>query len=286
MPRREARRAGHTRRALLLPLLRLLPLACGAALAWGCAEVGTGPDVPAAIEFAPFPSPAVVVGDTLRDATTGAVAGIQAIVRNLDGDPIDDASVRYLYANANRDTALRVDSLTGLVIGRAIVSQETRVAARVGSSLQVLRSLIVTTRPDTVVAGTAPQLLTTTLPDTGRARAQLNTTLAVGVLVQHRESATLSGVNGWIVRFEIVSPANPSNDTSSAVFLVNDVGTASVIDTTDSGGNAGRRLRVRASTFPVSGTDTVVVRASALYRGRVLPGSGVLLKAPVRRGGG
>lgn len=281
MSSRRASWRGHSPRRVVVAVVTGV-----AAVAFGCAEVGTEPDEPAAIEFAPFPAPAVVVGDTLRDATTGVVAPIQAIVRNLAGAPIDGASTTYLYADANRDTALKVDATTGIVVGRAVVGPDTRVVARVGSKLQVIRSLIVTTRPDTLEGSAVATLLTTTLPDTGRARAQLNSTQALTASVKHREGSTLTGVNGWVVRFEVVTPANPTNDTTRTAYLVNDAGTASVIDTSDTQGTAGRRVRVRASAFPISGTDTIVVRASTTYKGRVIPGSGVLLKAPVRRGAG
>lgn len=272
---------GHSPRRVVVAVVTGL-----AAVAIGCAEVGTAPDVPASIEFAPFPSPAVVVGDTLRDAITGAVAPIRAIVRNLAGAPIDSANTTYLYADANRDTALKVDGASGIVVGRMAVSTDTRVAARVGATLQVLRTLLVTTRPDTLDGSAVAALLTTTLPDTGRARAQLNTSTALTATVKHREGSTLTAVHGWVVRFELVAPANPTNDTTRAAYLVNDAGTASVIDTTDAQGTAGRRVRVRASAFPTTGTDTIVVRASATYKGRAIPGTGVLLKAPVRRGAG
>ena len=35
--------------------------------AWSCVEIGTEPTRPAAVELSPFPSPSIVVGDSLRD---------------------------------------------------------------------------------------------------------------------------------------------------------------------------------------------------------------------------
>lgn len=252
------------------------------ALAAACAEIGTGPDVPAAIELAPFPFPSIVVGDTLRDIT-GRVAPVRAIVRNTAGDPIDPAPVRYLYADFNRDSALLVDSLTGLVVARKAITSEARIAARVGGALQVLRPLIVTQRPDTAFITAAPSPFTVTLPDTGRAGAQSNSSPALTVSVQSRAADRLNGVAGWLVRFEIVKPANPTNDTSATVYLVDDRGSASVVDTTDGGGSAGRRVRIRAGFYPPVSGDTVDVRATVLYRGTAVPGAPVRLRLPVRR---
>lgn len=247
-----------------------------------CQQIGTDPEVPAAIELAPFPSPAVVVGDTLRNLA-GAVAGVQAIVRNVAGDVIDKAPVRYLYADYNRDSALLVDSLTGRVVARKAITSEARIAARIGSSLQVLRPIQLTLRPDSVERSGTPPLMTTTFPDTGRT---VNTTAELAVTVRNIQGTTANPVNGWVVRFELVRPVNAANDTTGAAYLVDDRGRASVLDTTDYSGLAGRKVRVRAGRFPTTGTDTVEVRAVVSYRGQVLRGAPVRLIAPVRRGAG
>lgn len=257
-------------------------------IAMSCAEVGTGPDEAAAIELPPFPSPSVVIGDTLRNVA-GAVSPIRAIVLNVRGEIIPDAPVRYLYADARRDSALVVDSVTGIVRALRVAKADARLAARIGPSLQVLRPLIVTTRPDSVDRNgqTTITPLTTTLPDTGRTRASQNTTTNFGVTVRHMESATsLSAVNGWPVRYELVYPANPTNDTTASVFLVDDGGRASVLDTTDTGGSSRRRARVRAALFPAVGTtlDSVIVRAVVTYKGLPLRGSPVRMAIGVRRG--
>lgn len=265
----------------------LLASACGIVLGASCAEVGSGPDVPAAIELAPFPSPSVVLGDSLR-TVEGVVAPVKAIVRNLSGDVIANAAVRYLYADYARDSALAVDSLTGIVRALRATTGEARIAARTGSSLQILKSVIVTTRPDSMdsVGQSAPSLFTTTFPDTGRTGANANTSPSLNAVVRHVDAGVATTVNSWPVTFEIISPANPTNDTTKAVFLVDDAGRASTLDTTDAGGVAGRKVRVRALQFPAAGvtTDSVIVRASATYRGAVLKGAPVRIALPVKRG--
>lgn len=271
-------------RAVVLAIAAIAVLAAGMQ---GCTEVGTGPDEPAAIELAPFPSPSVVVGDSLRDLA-GAVAPVVAIVRNVRGDVIATAPVRYFYADNPRDTALVVDSATGTVVALKATKDNApaRIVARVGSSLQVIRTLVVTMRPDTISGDTTPALFTTTLPDTGRTGAGQNRAPAFSVRVQHRANATaaLAPVNAWPVRFELVRPANPTNDTTASVYLVDESGRASTLDTT-SGGTAGRQVRVRAAQFPAAGRaiDTVIVHATASYRGVLLRGAPVRIVLPVRR---
>ncbi len=259
--------------------------ATGLGAAAACAEIGTGPNDAAAIEMEPFPSPSVVIGDTLRNIN-GVVAPVRAIVRNVRGDVIDDAPIRYLYAEFNRDSALRVDSATGIVVAlRASSGADPRVAARVGGSLQVLRALVVTQRPDTVIAQPSPALLTTVFPDTGRFQATSNATQALSVGIRTRTNDALANVNAWPVRFELVAPANPTNDTNAVAFLVDDSGRPSTLDTSDVGGTAGRRVRVRAQRFPTgAAVETVIVRAVITYKGQPVAGSPLLLTGTVRRG--
>jgi hypothetical protein len=248
--------------------------------------VGTAPDVPAAIELPPFAFPSVVVGDTLRNEA-GIATPIRAIVRNSAGDIITDATPTYLYADFLRDTAFLVDSTTGVIVAAKTV-ESGRIAARIGSSLQVIRALIATVKPDTASAGAVPNGLIVVLPDTGRARAQANTTPDIPMRVRNRAGTTPVGVQGWLVRFQIIRPANLTNDTTAAVFLVDDQGRASTLDTTNAAGEAARKVRVRAALFPAPGattsvTDTVVVQATLTYKGQPVPGSPVRLVAPVSR---
>ena len=76
-----------------------------------CAEIGLGPNEAAAIELDPFPSPSVVVGDTLRNID-GVVAPVRARVFNVRGDVIDDAAPQYLYADFNIDSATTATTTT------------------------------------------------------------------------------------------------------------------------------------------------------------------------------
>ncbi len=269
-------------------VLLLSLAASGIVWAAGCAEIGTAPDEPAAIEMSAYPSPSVVLGDTLRNLA-GVVSPIRAIVRNVRGDIIANAPVRYLYADFLRDSALAVDTSTGIVRALRAAKADARLAARVGPSLQVLRTLVVTTRPDSMDRSGQSNLavFTTTLPDTGRTQASANASPSLSVSVRHRDTlaTTYSAVNAWPVRFELISPANAANDTTAAVFLVDDQGRASVLDTTDGSGAAGRKVRIRATRFPAgTAIDSVIVRAVVTYKGVALKGSPIRMALPVRRG--
>ncbi len=254
--------------------------------ATACSEVGLGPNEAAAIELEPFPSPSVVVGDTLRNFD-GIATPVRARVFNVRGDVIDDAAPRYLYADFNIDSALAIDSATGVVVAKKLVSGDKRIAARIGGSLQVLRGIRVTTRPDSVDGTNLTAILGTSLPDTGRRGLDSNSTKALTVTVRHIEATAVTGVRSWPVRFELLNPANPTNDTTAAAYLIDDQGRASVLDTTDDSGVAGRRVRVRALQFPSgAAVESVVVRATVTYKGKPLKGSPVRVTAPVRRGSG
>ena len=251
-----------------------------------CAQVGSAPDIPAAIELSALPSPSVVVGDTLR-SIDGVVAPVRAIVRNLSGDVITGSNVRYLYADYLRDTALAVDSLTGIVRAIKAATGEARLAARVGGALQVLKAVAVTTRPDSADrVGLNTTLFTTVLADTGRSGAASNTSPSLSLTIRHNDAVGVtSGVNAWPVKFEVLSPANATNDTTKSVWMVDDQGRASVLDTTDVTGVAARKIRIRAALFPAAGVvDSVIVRATVTYKGVTLKGAPVRIAVPVKRG--
>jgi hypothetical protein len=251
-----------------------------------CSEVGLGPNEAAAIELDPLPSPSVVVGDTLRNID-GIAAPVRARVFNVRGDVIDDAAPRYLYADFNIDSALAIDSVTGLVVAKKLVSGDKRIAARIGGSLQVLRSIRIVTRPDSVDGTNLTTILGTSLPDTGRRGLESNSTKTLVVTVRHLETGAITAARTWPVRFELLNPANPTNDTMASAYLIDDQGRASTIDTTDDSGLAGRRVRVRALQFPSgAAVESLVVRATVTYKGKPLKGSPVRLTAPVRRGSG
>lgn len=253
-----------------------------------CADVNLSPDVPASITFAQVTAPAIAIGDSLRDAS-GVAVPLRAAVLNQDSDSLRDAEVRYTYLDLNNDTAVVVDSITGYVFARKAPTNGTtvRIAARVGLNLQTIRTITVTTRPDSVdrLGQAAIDTFRVTLPDTS---VTLNTSPLLTLTVRHKDTTktpvAVTPVAGWLVKYTLLYPSNPNNDSTRSVFLVNENRRASDIDTTDASGIAGRSVRVRSAAFP-SGTapDSAVVEVSVSYRGQPVTGSPLVLKLPIVR---
>jgi hypothetical protein len=261
----------------------LLATVAALVLAAGCAEISTNPEIPASIEAVALPFPSIAIGDSLRD-TLGVAYPVRAIVRNIGGDVIDDAPIRYLYVQNARDTALLVDSVSGHVFADAASGGTlTQVAARFSSLLQVLIPIRITNAPDSAFRTDSARLVGF-VPDTGRRGVDSNS-VAVTVRAQYQNAAeTYQNSADWLVRFAIVRPANLTNDTTAAVFLVHTDNTRpSQLDTTGTDGLASRRVRVRPSLFPAAGkeVDTVEVEAVVMRRGVNVRGSPVRIIVPV-----
>jgi hypothetical protein len=227
----------------------------------------------------------VAIGDSLRD-TLGVVQPIRVLVRNNQGAILEDAPVRFLYVQSARDSALEVDSTTGVVFAaRRTGSGETQIAARLGTAFQVLIPIRVTNAPDTAFA-VRDTVLNTTVPDTGRVGAERNS-VPVQMQVQYEDEAeTLRGVADWLVRFAVVEPANEQNDSTRAVFLVNENYRPARLDTTASSGLATVRLRARLEQLFVPGSgvtsDTILVEAVAWRRGVPIKGTPDTIRVIVR----
>ncbi len=251
-----------------------------AAVAAGCAQIGTDPDVPASIEALPLPFPSIAIGDVLRD-TLGVEQPLRAVLRNVRGDIIADAPVRWLYVQYARDSALEVDSVTGHIRALSLPTGTAQVAARYASSLQILLPIRVTNAPDTAFRADSAHLVGF-VPDTGRLGADSNS-VAVTVRLQYRNATNvLQNADHWLVRFTVVRPANLANDTTAAVFLMDDNRRPSQLDTTTAG-LASRRVRVRPLQFPATGVDvdTVEVEAMVMRQGVPVPGAPIRILVPV-----
>lgn len=246
-----------------------------------CADVSDSPTQVASLEFARSPVPAIEIGDSLRD-TTGVAVPVRAIARSLSGEEIVEAPLRY----AARESLVLIDSLSGHVVpDSSMVPGEVNVVARFAEALQIATRLRITRRPDTV-ARTDTASLRLTPGAIGQTAVDSNS-VAIAVRVEGPDASGVRvGVADWLVRFAVVQPANPGNDTTAAVFLIDDNARPSAFDTTASPtGVASRRVRVRESLFPAVGVreDTVVVEAAVMRRGLPVPGAPVRIHVPVRR---
>ena len=239
----------------------LAALAFAAAVA-ACSDVSGSSTSVLSIQFDTLPSPSVVVGDTLRD-TTGAV--VRPVVRayNFKGEEITPAPVFFL----SPDSGVTVDSATGIVTGDSLRSTPARIVATVGT-LQAIQRVNLTLRPDTIVGQNAFDSLLYSITDT-----TVDISNALSVKLTHGISPNDSAVTSYIVSFAIVSQPDPRLGE-----LVNDAGKTSAVDTTDASGIAGRKIRLHpVGLSSVTQVDSIIVNATAKYRGAVVSGSPVRL---------
>lgn len=231
-------------------------------IAVACTDISGSSTSVLSIQFDTLSAPSVVVGDTLRD-TTGAVVRPVVHAFNFQGEEIIPAPVFFL----SPDSGITVDSATGIVVGDSLRSTPARIVATVGT-LQAIQNVDVTLRPDLVQAVNALDSLQYSLLDT-----TLNLSPLLTVALTHGVAPNDSSVKSYIVSFAIVAQSNPQLGE-----LVNDAGKASVVDTTDASGIAGRKIRLHP-LFLSSGTavDSIVVNATAKYRGTQVNGSPVRL---------
>jgi hypothetical protein len=178
---------------------------------------------------------------------------------NSKGGEIPTAPVWFL----SPDSGVTVDSATGIVVGDSLRSTPARIIATV-AGLQAIQRLDVTLRPDRIVGQNARDSVAYSLLDTTK-----NVSPALSVKLLHGTAPNDSAVKSYIVSFTIVSQSDPK-----LAELVNEGGRASVVDTTDASGIAGRLIRVHPQFLrPDVQVDSVIVNASARYHGALVSGS-------------
>ena len=252
-----------------------------------CVAIETAPGGVQSVRLEPAP-PSVVAGDVLRDSAGRPIA-LSAVAFDEDGRPVANPRVRYAYVAAAdttgtglRDTALVVDSLTGVVRATAPLRRaQGRVATVVGDRLQLVQTFEIVVPPDSLVpaADTINVLrydCTDTGPgavrDTGTAALFRYTAVALPS-VTVRGTDTLGarvGIRARLVRWDVDSGPFPDNriprvaltaggrDSVPVVGVIdatNDV--LEPFDSTTSAGVSTARLRIRPYAL---GRDVVAAR--------------------------
>lgn len=250
------------------PLALVAPAALLAAAVFACTDISGSSTAVLSIQFDSLGAPSVVVGDTLRD-TTGAV--IVPVVRAFDfrGEEITSAPVRFL----SPDSGVTVDSITGIIVGDSLRSTSVRIVATVGT-LQAIQNLALTLRPDFIAALHDRDSLTYSLIDTTLNVTSEQTMLTVKL--SHGVAPNDSAVKSYIVSFAIVEQSDPR-----LAELVNGAGKPAVVDTTDANGVAGRSIRLHP-LFLTTPIDSIIVNATARYRGIPVSGSPVRLVLKIK----
>jgi hypothetical protein len=228
------------------------------AVVLACTDIPTDNDQILSFSINPLPSPGLVVGDSLRDSL-GVVRPVTITAFDFQGDTAVPPNVRFFAGGRG----IKVDSITGIVTGDS-VQAAAKVIAAVGS-VQAPVSIGITLRPDTMIGSNARDSLSYSLTDT-----TVNVSNALGVKLLHGKTQD-SAVFAWKVSFRIVSP------TGTVAQLLNDLnGVGTTADTTDVSGLASRRIKLNVAQLTAA-TDSVVVMASASYRGVAIRGSPVRL---------
>jgi hypothetical protein len=245
-------------------------------IAFACTEVGTDPTVPVAIEIDPPLLPAMAVGDTLRD-TVGVVAPIVARALNSRNEVIPDAPITFVALP--NDSILDVDPETGIVVGNVV--GQGNVVAQVAGLQSVRLPVRVTNRPDTVFTDSAlvDSVLYGIADDTAR-------TLVVSVMARDTVDGrdTLIAVAFWRARYTITSPEGLAENTDTTrVYMANSANRLSRVDTTDTNGNAARRIRFPLAVVSDTARRTFVTEVVVLGAdGTPLPGSPVVFTTVIR----
>jgi hypothetical protein len=248
-------------------VMAAVSLALVSIAAFACGDVSGSSTSVLSIQFDSLAAPSVVVGDTLRD-TTGAVIVPVVHAFNFKGVEIIPAPVRF----QSPDSGVVVDSLRGIVVADSLRSTPARIVATVGT-LQAIQRVDVTLRPDLIAAVKGFDSLSYSLFD-----STLNVSPILTVKLTHGVAPNDSAVKSYIVSFAIVSQSNPQLGQ-----LVDDAGKPSRVANTDAGGIAGRAIRLHP-LFLTSATtvDSIIVNATAKYRGAPVSGSPVRLVLKVK----
>lgn len=233
-----------------------------------CLDYSTDPDDIAAIEFETLPSPSIVAGDTLRDAS-GAAVPLVARLFNGDGEeitgPVEFFSQQPILHVTDGD----------LLVADAGASGTVGVFASTLGVQSVAQEVQIVPAPATLAIDGVITPLEWVVPDD----PSQNTSAPVGARVT---TASNAAVRAWIVRFQLEAGGRviPETDTSQ-VFLIGDNGRPSYVDTTDVSGKVSRRMRLKIAPG-LTPPDSAIITVSTSYRGVPLTGSPLRLVLPVR----
>jgi hypothetical protein len=247
-------------------LRRLLaPLGVLAAAVAGCAELGTDPQVAASLEFDELPYPAMISGDTLRDAD-GLAAPLRVVARNGSGAVITDPDVQYF----SLDTGVTIHP--GGFVTASRRDGFVRLVASVDFLQSLPRRLEVTRRPDSLDAPALRDFLVRyAIPDVA---SNASPDLRVTVLSDDVAGGVSPNVAGWLVRWRVVHDGDTLGPTDTLYASLLEGTRRSLLDTTGADGSSARRLRIHAERLDVL-VDSFIVVAEVRRHGVLLRGSPV-----------
>jgi hypothetical protein len=249
----------------------------GAIVAVACVDM-SAPKGPASISALQLPSPSVVVGDVMRDST-GAPAKLDVIAYDASGARLTDVAPQFFATDSGAPATV---DLSGTVTGTKVGT--VHVVGQIGT-LQTPAAAIPVTVAPTLIART------TTTTDTLIAPLSVDTTQkgtgAAAVTVTGVGPTAPVGATGFIVKYKLLhAPSTISSSKSPAVFLADDQGNPSTVDTTDAAGHASRSVVVITAflgdTSLLKGSvDSAVVTAETSYKGALVSPSPLRMVIPI-----
>lgn len=217
------------------------------------------------LEFVPLPYPSVNAGDTLRD-TLGNAVMLQARIYRADGT-VDDQAVPAFIAFDTIAHVVNARLIAG-TLPAGTASATARLIATAGVLQSPQRTIIVVPAPDSFGRADTTTVFQVrySLPP-----AASDTFPSLATRVTRSVSGSTFGVPGYLVRFRVQKAGQPVSisDTTGSLWLADDGGRVSSIDTTDGSGNASRRLIFRLRSGRPA-RDTVEVLAD-VRRGTRIP---------------
>lgn len=250
--------------------------ACAMAIivAAGCSSAPTDADAVFSLDVEPLPYPAVVAGDTLRDAN-GLPAPLRATAYDAGGDPILDAPIEFFTSNAN------VTVENGILVANGEAGSSVRVFARVAGLTMELagRTPLQIVRRPALLEGSGE------LPDSVSYEDIIIRSEPIATLLSS-EPASEGGngqpVSNWLVHYAIEYRGAVLGPDDPRFRLVQPGGTGEIpapVDTTDAGGVTAREVVVLDASEIASG-ESLVVLVRAAVRGEDVVGSP--LSVPLR----
>lgn len=235
----------------------------------------SAPKGPASISVLQLPSAFVVRGDVMRDST-GAPAKLGVLAYDANGALLTDVGAQFFITDSA--PAAHFDD-NGDLVGDRLGT--VRVVGQIGNLQTPVTVIPITVAPVTLARGA----LDTVRAPLGKDSASSIGSTKLSLVVR---GAGDTAVQGVVVRYTLTRTLE-SSSSQPAVYIGNASGKPVSSDTTDASGTTSvARLivltRKLADQALLSGTkvDSVIVDASASYKGAPLTGSPARLVIPVR----
>lgn len=257
----------------MIPRIATILVVIGAVVGVACVDM-SAPKGPASISALRLPSPSVVVGDVMRDST-GAPAKLDVIAYDANGARLTDLSPQFFVTDTGAPATVDAGgTVTGTKLGTV------HVVGQIGTLQTPVAAIPITVAPKRIA-------LTNTTIDTLIAPLSADTTqrgTAAAAVTVSGDSAV--GATGFIVKYALVhAPVTKPGQKTPAVFLADDQGNPSVVDTTDAG-RASRNVVVITAFLSDTnllrgGVDSAVVTAQTSYKGALVSPSPLRIVIPI-----